>query len=96
MNNKPLLLLTFLALASIARAEQPALRLERTIPLPGVKGRIDHFSIDHAGSRLFVAALGNNSVEVIDIAAGKALAHLTGMQEPQGVAFLPDSKTLVV
>src|SRR5207247_2006531 len=38
----------------------------------------------------------NNSVEVIDIADGKPLPHVTGMQEPQGLAYLPDSKTLVV
>jgi hypothetical protein len=32
-----------------------------------VKGRIDHLSIDVEKARLFVAALGNNSVEVIDL-----------------------------
>jgi hypothetical protein len=33
---------------------------------------------------------------VIDTAAGKLLPHVTGMEEPQGTAFLPDSKTLAV
>src|SRR5438552_3588980 len=94
MNIKSLFLI--LLLASTAVAEPEVLRLERTIPLPGVKGRFDHFTIDRAGSRLFVAALGNNSVEVIDTADGKILPHITGMEEPQGLAYMPDSKTLVV
>src|SRR5216117_958293 len=42
-----------------------SLRLVQTIPLPGVAGRIDHLAVDLAGKRLFVAALGNNTVEVV-------------------------------
>ena len=42
------------------------MRLVQTIPLPHVKGRIDHLAVDVAGQRLFIAALGNNSLEVID------------------------------
>ena len=95
MNTKTLFLLLLL-LATSARADEPALRLKQTIPLPGVKGRFDHFAIDRAGARLFVAALGNNSVEVFDTAAGKLLPHLTGMDEPQGIAFLAEAKTLAV
>src|SRR5713101_6899723 len=40
-----------------------------TIPLDGVEGRIDHFGLDAKGKRLFVAALGNDTVEVVDLAA---------------------------
>jgi hypothetical protein len=36
------------------------LKLEKTISLPNVQGRIDHMSIDTKGQRLFVSALGNN------------------------------------
>ena len=85
-----------LALATATFAAEPPLRQVGAIPLADVKGRIDHMSLDDAGERLFVAALGNNSVEVIDLAAGKVAQHLTGMAEPQGVRFLPDSKSLVV
>jgi hypothetical protein len=46
------------------------LRLAQTIPMPGVEGRIDHLSSDVKGQRVFVAALGNNSLEVIDVAQG--------------------------
>lgn len=39
--------------------EPVSLKLTRTIPLPGVKGRFDHFAADVKEHRLFVAALGN-------------------------------------
>ena len=45
------------------------LELKQTIPLPGVEGRIDHFDFDSAGERLFVCALGNGTLEVIDLEA---------------------------
>ena len=92
MNSK-LALLIVLSLTTVSRAQ---LEIERTIPLPGVKGRIDHMSIDPATSRLFVAALGNNTVEVVDYAAGKVVATIKDLDEPQGVRFMPESKTLAV
>src|SRR6266516_3435633 len=58
-------------------------RILQTIPIPGVQGRIDHFSLDTKGQRLFVAALGNNSVEVIDLTQGKRIHSITGLREPQ-------------
>jgi hypothetical protein len=60
------------------------LQLARTIVLPDVHGRIDHLDIDVEGARLFVAALGNNSVEVIDLRAGRRSARLERLREPQG------------
>jgi len=72
------------------------LQLTQTIALPDVRGRIDHLDIDLDGERLFVAALGNNTVEVIDLRAGKRSARLEHLQEPQGVAFVPESKRLFV
>jgi len=73
-----------------------SLTLERTISLPGVEGRIDHFSLDPAGQRLFVAALGNNSVEVVDLIEGKVHHSITGLVEPQGLYFLADLNRLYV
>ena len=70
--------------------------LERSIALPGVRGRIDHLEWDPAGRRLFVAALGNNSVEVIDVAAGTRLGHIAGLHEPQGLAWLTGTQELAV
>jgi len=75
-----------------ANAEDPGpLRLGKEILLPGVEGRIDHFSADEAGQRLFVAALGNGSVEVVDLRKGERTAEIKGLEEPQGLYY--DSKT---
>ncbi|MFN2598672.1 MAG: YncE family protein, partial [Pyrinomonadaceae bacterium] len=64
--------------------------------LPQVRGRIDHLALDLKGERLFVAALGNNSVEVVDLKRGERAASVAGFDEPQGVALIPESGTLVV
>src|SRR5207247_1893121 len=78
-------------------AEGPApLRLVQTIALPGVEGRIDHLALDLDRQRLFVAALGNNTVEVLDLRAGTRLRSIGGLHEPQGIAFVPDSGRLFV
>src|SRR3954449_10058550 len=77
------------------QANQP-LRLEKTIDLPEVQGRIDHLSVDVKGQRLFVSALGNNTVEIIDLTAGKRLKTISGLQEPQGVLYVPATDRLYV
>ena len=63
--------------------------LERTIPLTGLRGRIDHLAIDLRRQRVFVAELGNGSVEAIDLAGGVSLGRVAGLKEPQGLADLP-------
>lgn len=68
----------------------PPLRLEKTIELPDVQGRIDHMSIDVKGERLFVSALGNNTLEVIDLRAGKRVKTIGQLKEPQGVVYAPE------
>src|SRR5262245_55547206 len=75
-----------LAHAQAPQEQAPPLRLVQTIPLPGVEGRIDHLAADVKRDRLFVAALGNNTVEVIGLAAGKRVFSLQDLREPQGVA----------
>jgi DNA-binding beta-propeller fold protein YncE len=77
------------------QANQP-LRLEKTIELPEVQGRIDHLSVDVKGQRLFISALGNNTVEVIDIKAGKRVKTISGLREPQGVLYVPATDRLYV
>ena len=66
------------------------LKLKQTIPLPGVEGRIDHFAFDPAGERVFICALGNNTVEVIDLRKGERVHSITGLGAPQGVAYVPE------
>src|SRR5690348_6852932 len=79
-----------------ARATSPPLSEVQVIPLPGVERRIDHFAVDPAGKRLFVAALGNGTLEVLDLDAGKRITTIRGLKEPQGVAYLPLVHRIVV
>ena len=85
-----------LALCSAAAQAAEPLRLETKIALGAVVGRIDHMAFDLARKRLFVAELGNNSVGVVDIAAGKVVHRISGLAEPQGVAYLPARDLLYV
>ena len=89
------MLLFLSATLAKAQANEP-LKLEKTVQLPDVQGRIDHMSIDVKGQRLFVSALGNNTVEVIDLKAGKLANTMTGLKEPQGVFFVADNGRLFV
>ncbi|TMG82689.1 MAG: hypothetical protein E6H78_14105 [Betaproteobacteria bacterium] len=77
-------------------AGEPPLVLVATIPMPDVKGRIDHLDVDVKGHRLFITALGNNTVEVLDIGANRHAKSIPGFGEPQGLAYLPESNRLYV
>ncbi|MDB5106513.1 MAG: hypothetical protein JWP91_4202, partial [Fibrobacteres bacterium] len=70
--------------------------LLQSIGLPGVRGRIDHMAIDTLGRKLFVAALGNNSLEVVDLDQGRVAHSIHGLPEPQGVVFLPIKNRIYV
>jgi hypothetical protein len=85
-----------LAVTSAAAPAEEALSLEGKIPLPGVAGRIDHMAVDLARQRLLVAALGNGSLEVVDLAGGRQVKRSAGLREPQGVGYAqkPDLVTV--
>ena len=89
-------LIAFCVCFPTASSRAAALELKQTIPLPGVEGRIDHFSLDAAGDRLFVCALGNNTVEVIDLRRGERVHSITGLGSPQGIALVPEFNRLFV
>jgi DNA-binding beta-propeller fold protein YncE len=90
-----LLLLSGLG-ASTSLLAAPPLAEVQVIALPGVQRRIDHFAVDAAGHRLFVSALGNHTLEVVDVAAGKRITSIPDLNEPQGVAYLPSIHRIVV
>ncbi len=86
-----------LAASVLQAASSPTPLVSRqTIELPGVEGRIDHLAVDVTHHRLFVAALGNNTVEVVDLTKATRTRSLTGFHEPQGVVAVPDSNLLAV
>src|SRR5438128_3160515 len=73
--------------------KQP-LRLVQTIPLPNVKGRLDHMDVDVKGKRLFVAGLENSTFEVVDIDAGKRVHSIRRFKKPQVALFVPELNKL--
>ena len=89
-----------LALAAWVAATQAAseapLELVATIAMPGAKGCIDHLAVDVKGRRLLVAALGNDTVEVLDAAGNLHVRSIPGFGEAQGVLYLPQSNRLYV
>ena len=76
--------------------EAGPLRMIQTIPLRNVEGRIDHMAVDLKGERLFIAALGNNTVEIVDLRAGKHMGTIGGLHEPQGVGFVPEFNKIFI
>ena len=95
MKRVVLLVIAGLAL-NLHAVDTNTLTLIRTIPLPDVRGRIDHFALDAQGQRLFVAALGNDTVEVIDLGTAKRIHTIGHCSTPQGVAFAPAENRLLV
>src|SRR6516165_3414642 len=89
-------LLLGLAVTSAAAPAEEALSLEGKIPLPGVAGRIDHMAVDPARKRLLVAALGNGSLDVVDLASGRRIKQVAGLHEPQGVGYAQKPDLVVV
>ena len=70
--------------------------LQKIIPLPNVKGRIDHMAINSRKMTVYVAALGNNTLEVVDLKKGKDIHRINGLHEPQGVAYIPENHEVFV
>jgi DNA-binding beta-propeller fold protein YncE len=80
-----------------ARADEPAsLRLIQTIPLKGVAGRLDHMAVDNKHGRLFVANLSNNSLDIVDLKAGKLIKQIPEQKKLQGIAYVPDLDRIFV
>lgn len=72
------------------------LKLAKIISLPGVKGRIDHLDINLKDQVVYIAALGSNTLEVVDLNSGKILKSIPGLDEPQGVAYIPQNHEVFV
>ena len=79
-----LLAACFISASGRAAEATTPLMLEATFPLPNVSGRIDHLAVDLDRKRLFVAELGNDTVDVIDLTTQKPIHRVEGLKEPQG------------
>jgi len=87
------------AIGSLAHAQEreaPPVREVQEIPLPGVQGRLDHFTIDAKRKRVIFSGLGNNSVQIVDVFAGRMIHQIDGLAEPQGTLYLAEWDKLFV
>src|SRR2546429_993459 len=103
MNKLSTLFETLLIFGSVAPSQdQPGtparapLLLVKQIPLTNVGGRIDHFTFDGKRKRVIGAALGNNTVEIVDTFAGRDVHSITGAADPQGVVYVGEFDKLFV
>lgn len=85
-----------LVTSATAAEEKAPLTLEKTIPLPGVEGRFDHLAADGKARRLYVAALGNGTLEAISLDDGKRAGSIASLKEPQGVLVLAETGQVAV
>jgi len=72
------------------------LQADKQIPLPGIKGRIDHMDINLKDQVVYIAALGNNSVEAVDLRNNKIIHSIKGLDEPQGVGYIPQNNEILI
>jgi DNA-binding beta-propeller fold protein YncE len=91
-----LIALSFCSCKAQTQLHNNSLKLITSISLPGVSGRIDHLAFDPAHQIVFVAALGNNTVEAVDLKNKKVIHSIKNLHEPQGIVFIPESNTVVV
>ena len=91
-------LIVIVLVAIQAHAQVPGpLKLAQTIPLTGLKdGDFDHFALDSAGQRLFLAAEDNSTVVVIDLRTNKVIGKVAGAKAPHSMGYNSDAKKLYV
>jgi len=76
--------------------QNKVLVLSDKVTLTNVRGRMDHIAYDAEDQLAFIAALGNNTIEVVNIRTGKVIHTITDLHEPQGIVYLSSLKRLVV
>src|ERR1700693_5395778 len=84
------------AAAQAPNRELAPLQLIQKIPVPGVAGRIDHFTAYPKRRLLIFAALGNNSLEIVNTFEAKVVRSVKGLNEPQGVLYVPEFDKIFV
>lgn len=77
-------------LAGAATAAEPSLELKQKIDLKGKAGNLDHLALDAKRDRLLVANKVNNTLDVVDLKAGKLLRQIPNQQGIQGIAYAAD------
>jgi DNA-binding beta-propeller fold protein YncE len=94
-NIASVVLCAVLAAAGAALAAEPLKAAGRT-ELPEYSGDFDHFAVDLAGNRLFLAGEDGGTLEVFDLRSGERLKTLKGFEAPHAIHFIPATNRLIV
>jgi DNA-binding beta-propeller fold protein YncE len=76
--------------------QKELLHLVQTIPMPNVKGRLDHMDVDVDGKRAFIAGVESGSVEVVDLEAGKWTRSIPGFKTPTEMCYVRELNKIFV
>src|SRR5262249_37552455 len=76
--------------------EGPTLILAAKVPLTGVSGRIDHFTLDPKRRLPIFSGWGKNTIEIVNNFQGRHVKTITGLDEPQGPLYVPGLDKLFV
>jgi DNA-binding beta-propeller fold protein YncE len=87
---------TLLVLVAGRAAAGAPLELVQTIPLKGVAGKLDHLAVDDRGMRLFVANKPNNTLDIVDLKAGKLIRQIPDQGKASGVDYAADLDRIFV
>src|SRR6266478_4699387 len=99
MNRLPFCLICaalFLSARLALAADADALVLKQTIRLKGVPGKLDHLAVDDQGQRLFVANKPNNTLDIVDLKAGKLVKQIPDQGKVSGVTYAEDLDMIYV
>lgn len=77
-------------------ATKAPLVLRGRTELPGYSGDFDHFAVDLAGNRLFLAAEDHGTLEVFELKSGRHLKTVKGFETPHSVFPIPQKHRLLV
>jgi len=73
-----------------------SLTLVKTISLNPVNGRIDRMVINLKKQLLYIAAQGNNSLEVVSLQSGKVIQSINKLKKPQGIVYIPSQDVVAL
>jgi DNA-binding beta-propeller fold protein YncE len=90
-----LLFVLFLC-CSLITGNDTQLKLDKVIPLPNIKGKIESIAINEDQQIVYLAILGNNSLIAVNLQTGQIIPAILELNEPQGVAYIPENHTIVV
>jgi hypothetical protein len=84
---------------SPARAQESRtspMRQVKVLPVPGVQGRLDHFTIDKQHKRIMFSCPDDNTVQIVDAFDGSPISQIRGLSNPRGTFYLADGDKLYV